>query len=102
MEIILLLVVLIGGPIVIVGGVQTLIWKLIGVKALRVVSAFFAVGCAFLLITEAFAPPVYGNKSGLIGLGTLAIGILMVENLLILCAPLMRRFVSWERNIEAR
>ena len=102
MEVILLLAIIIGAPILIVGGVQILIWKLIGAPAIRIVSALIALICAGLLINEAFLPPVYGNKSALIGLGSFAIGILLVENLLIVCAPLMRRFVSWEKSVEAR
>ena len=99
MEVILLLAIIIGAPILIVGGVQILIWKLIGSKALRIVSAIIAMICAGLLINEAFLPPVQGNKGALIGLGSIAVGIVMVENLLIVCAPLMRRFVLWEKSI---
>ena len=94
MEILLLSSVIVGTPIIIVGGVQILIWKLIGTTALRLGSMVIVLICLVFLVAESFAPPVYGNKSGLLGLGTLAIGILMVENLLIICAPLMRRFVS--------
>ena len=102
MEVILLLAIIIGAPILIVGGVQILIWKLIGATVLRIFSALISFICAGLLINEALLPPIYGNKSALIGLGSIAIGILMVENLLIVCAPLMRRFVSWEKSVEAR
>lgn len=102
MEVILLLAIVIGAPILIVGAVQILIWKLIGLTALRIASALLALVFAGLLINEALLPPVYGNKSALIGLGSFAIIILMIENLLIVCAPLMRRFVSWEKSVEAQ
>ena len=102
MEVFLLLTVIIGAPILIVGGLQILIWKLIGARALRIVSALIALICAGLLINEAFLPPVYGNKSALFGLASLAIGILMVENLLIVGAPLIRRFLLWEKSVQAR
>jgi hypothetical protein len=102
MEVILLLAMIIGAPILIVGGVQILIWTLLGSTALRIVSALIVLICAGLLINEALLPPVLGNKSALIGLGSVAVGMLMVENLLIVCAPLMRHFVSWEKSVEAR
>ncbi|MEH6722520.1 MAG: hypothetical protein V7686_03240 [Qipengyuania sp.] len=102
MEVVLFLAVIVGAPIVIIGGVQILIWKLVGMRALQICAVLVLLVCGYFLVMEAFAPPVYGNKSGLVGLSTLALGLLALENFLILCAPLMRRFIQWEKSVEAR
>ena len=101
MELVVFLAVIVGTPIVIVGGAQMLIWKLIGERALRLVAAILALISGYLLVAEMLASPVYGNKSGLVAVGTFAIGILMVENLLILCMPLIRRFIVWDKAVAA-
>ncbi len=102
MEVILLLAIIVGVPIVVVGGVQVLIWKLVSAKALRIVSAIIALVCGFYLLDGLFAPPVYGNKSGYVGLGYAAIAILMAESLLIILVPLLRRYLLWDKKVEAR
>ena len=102
MEVILLLAVIVGVPIVIVGGLQVLIWQLFSAKALRIVSAITALVCGFYLLDGLFGPPVYGNKSGYVGLSYAAIAILMAESLLIILAPLLRRFLLWDKKVEAR
>ncbi len=102
MDVILLLAIIVGGPIVIVGGVQFFIWKLFSAKALRIVSAIIALVCGFYLLDGLFAPPVYGNKSGYVGLSHAAIAILMAENLLIVLVPLLRRYLLWDKKVGAR
>jgi len=101
MDVVLLLTVIVGAPIFIIGGVQISIWKLIGAKALRLFSSIIILICVYFLVAEASGPPVYGNKSALVGLGTFAVGILLIENLLILFAPLLRRFLEWDQNIQS-
>ena len=101
MELALLLTMIVGAPILIIGGVQILIWKLVGAKALRLFCAIIILACGYFLVAEALAPPIYGNKSALIGFGTFAIVILLCENLLILCAPLLQKFLLWDKSIQA-
>ena len=96
MDLLLLLAAMIGAPLVIVGGVQLLIWKLIGAKALLLFASITFVASAILLAAEAFSPVTFGNRSGLVALSSLTVAFVMVESLLVLLAPLKRRFIAWE------
>ncbi len=102
MEGVLLLAILIGAPIVVVGGVQILIFKLLGGRVLRGFCAAVALVCSAALVSEALAPPIYGSKSGYVGLTIAALLLLLIENLLIVFAPLFRRFMAFEKAAEVR
>ena len=102
MDFIILLGILALGPVLVVGAIQVLIWKLLGPRVLRWISALVAAVCLAFLLSEVFAAPVYGNKSGLIGLGATGLGVLLIENLAIFLAPQVKQFRAWETRMEAR
>ena len=95
MDVGLILVILIGAPIIVVGGIQFLIFKLAGAATLRAVCAVAASYCAFVLVSAYGAPPVYGNRAAYAGIADGITGVLLLECLAILLWPLGRRFFSW-------
>lgn len=95
MDVGLLLAILIGAPIIVVGGIQFLIFKLAGAATLRAVCAVAASYCAFVLVSAYGAPPVYGNRVAYAGIADGITGVLLLECLAILLWPLGRRFFSW-------
>jgi hypothetical protein len=95
MDLALLLGILIGVPILVVGSIQCLIYKVAGAVPLRVVCAVVASYCAFALTAAYDAPPILGNKAGYVAAADGITAIVMLECVAILLWPLGRRFFSW-------
>jgi len=95
MDMVLLLGILIVAPIVMVGGIQYLIFKLAGAVALKAVCAVAASYCALVLISAYGAPPILGNKAAYVAAADGVTAIVLLECLAILLWPLGRRFFSW-------
>jgi hypothetical protein len=102
MDLFLLLGILIGAPILVVGGIQYLIFKLAGGMALRVVCAIAASYCTVVLISAYGAPPLLGNKAAYAGVADGVTAILLLECLAILLWPLARRFFGLNMAAETR
>jgi len=102
MDVFLLLGILIGLPIIVVGGIQYLVFKLAGITVLRVVCAIAALYCAFILLSAYGASPILGNKAAYVGAANGLTVILLLECLAILLWPLGRRYLDWEKRVDAR
>lgn len=102
MLVVTLLALIIGLPILVVGCVQFLVFKFGGWRLLLAFSALVALACYALLISASGMPAIYGNKSAPIAQADLALALLLIENLAILCLPLIRRCLAWTKAAEAR
>jgi hypothetical protein len=102
MEHVVLLSIIVLTPILVIGGIQLLTYRLLGFRGRFAVNAVVLVVCAGLLINEAAAPPIYGNKAGLFGLGILAVFLVLMQSLIVLCLPLIRRYFDWQKTADAR
>ena len=102
MDLLLLLGILIGGPIILVGSIQYLIFKLAGVVALRVVCVIVGLYCVVTVISAYAAPPILGNKAGYAALADGLTLILLLECMGILLWPLGHRYLKWEKKIDER
>ena len=95
MDLVLLLGIVIGAPILVVGGIQYLVFKMAGVATLRAVCAIAASYFAFVLVSAYGAPPILGNKAAYVAVADGVTAILLLECLAILLWPLGRRFFQW-------